>query len=55
MDEALVRAKRHFGLTHATEHDAYLLDLLGRRLEQRDGLYVWERDMRSVLVYWDVT
>jgi SAM-dependent methyltransferase len=55
MDEALVRTKRHFGLTDSTEHDAYFLGLLGRRLKQRDGLYVWERDMRSALVYWDVT
>lgn len=54
MDEALARMKRHFGLGDSAEHDAYLLDLLNRRLERRNGGYVWERDMRSALVYWDV-
>jgi SAM-dependent methyltransferase len=55
LDEALARMKRHFGLADSADYDAYFLDLLGRRLEQRDGPYVWERDMRSALVYWDVT
>jgi 2-polyprenyl-3-methyl-5-hydroxy-6-metoxy-1,4-benzoquinol methylase len=54
LDEALARMRRHFGLDDSAAHDAYFRQLLGRRLERRDGRLVWERDMRSALVYWDV-
>jgi len=35
-----------------SEHDAFLLDLLQRRLHEEDGQLVWPRDMRSALLYW---
>ncbi len=54
IDEALARMRRHFGLGDSAAHDAYFLELLERRLERRDDRLVWERDMRSALVYWDV-
>jgi hypothetical protein len=54
LDEALARMRRHFGLGDSAAHDAYFVELLNRRLEPSDGRLLWERDMRSVLVYWDV-
>jgi SAM-dependent methyltransferase len=54
MDEAMARMRRHFGLGASAAHDAYFLELLDRRLKRRDDRLVWERDMRSALVYWDV-
>jgi SAM-dependent methyltransferase len=54
LDEALARMKRHFGLTATDEFDAYLVGLLARRLEHRDGCYLWPPGTRSALVYWSV-
>jgi SAM-dependent methyltransferase len=54
LEEALSDVKRRFGLGDSMEHDAYLRAELGRRLVFVHGRYVWPRDMRSGLVYWDV-
>jgi len=48
---ALDEVKRRLMLT-TSEHDAFLLDLLQRRLHEEDGQLVWPRDMRSALLYW---
>lgn len=48
---ALGEVKRRL-LLMTGEHDAFLLDLLRRRLHEEDGRLVWPRDMRSALVYW---
>lgn len=49
--DALGEVKRRLVLT-SDEHDAFLLDLLARRLTPKDGQLVWPRDMRSALVSW---
>lgn len=49
--DALGEVKRRLLLTTA-QHDAFLRDLLQRRLREEDGQLVWPRDMRSALVYW---
>jgi hypothetical protein len=54
LEEAVAEVKRRFGLPEVSEHDAFLRDLLQRRLDQRDGQWVWPRGVRSALVYWDV-
>lgn len=51
LPDALAEVKRRL-LLRTTEHDAFLLDLLRRRLTEEDGQLVWPRDMRSALVYW---
>jgi SAM-dependent methyltransferase len=54
-NEALGDVKRRLGLAHDTTHDAFLRDLLTRRLiKKEDGQVVWPRGTRSALVYWDV-
>ncbi|MBN1260293.1 MAG: class I SAM-dependent methyltransferase [Anaerolineae bacterium] len=53
LDEALVNVKRRLGLVEDTTHDAFLSDLLARRLSKRDGQFVWPRGTRSALVYWN--
>jgi hypothetical protein len=45
---------RFLSLDDPCEHDAYLKDLLQRRLTLKDGLYIWPPDVRSALVYWNV-
>jgi SAM-dependent methyltransferase len=52
MDDALTRMKRRFGLADTDEFDAYLVGLLTRRLEHRDGSYLWPPGTRSALVHW---
>ncbi len=52
LEAALADVKRRLGLT-GSEHDEYLIALLRRRLMPEDGQYVWPRDTRSVLVYWN--
>jgi hypothetical protein len=42
------------GLPEASKYDSFLLDLLQRRLEQKDGQVVWPKGVRSALVHWDV-
>jgi SAM-dependent methyltransferase len=54
LEEALSDVKRRFGLLDSIEHDGYLRDLLIQRLAFRDGVYIWPREVRSALVYWDV-
>jgi len=53
LEEALADVKRRLGLADAehSEHDAFLLDLLRRRLTWQDGKYVWPPGVRSALVY----
>jgi hypothetical protein len=52
METALARLKRGLGLTQSEEHDTYLLELLGRRLQWNGEDYVWPQEIRSALVYW---
>jgi SAM-dependent methyltransferase len=54
LDDALARMKRHFGLADTDEKDAYLVGLLTRRLEHRDGRYLWPPGTRPALVHWSV-
>ncbi len=55
LEEALADIKRRLGLgSSPSEHDAYLSDLLGRRLTYQDATYVWPERVHSALVYWDV-
>jgi SAM-dependent methyltransferase len=54
LEEALAEVKRRLGLPAASEHDAFLADLLERRLTPAPGGYVWPRATRSALVHWDV-
>jgi predicted ABC-type transport system involved in lysophospholipase L1 biosynthesis ATPase subunit len=49
--DALFEAKRRL-LLRTVEHDAFLLDLLARRLSLENGELVWPRDVRSALVFW---
>jgi len=57
LEEALADLKRRLGLQEAehSEHDAFLADLLRRRLLWQDGRYAWPRGVRSALVYWDAS
>lgn len=52
LDDALQSMKRFLGLTISDEHDEYLKELLRNRLTFKNGLYVWPREVRSALVYW---
>ncbi len=52
IEDALTDTKRRLGESSG-EHDAYLTDLLERRLTREDDHYVWPPAMRSALVYWD--
>lgn len=54
IEEALDNMKRRFGLSGATEHDAYLSDLLKCSLTFDNGRYVWPVEVRTALVYWKV-
>jgi len=54
LDEALADLKLRFDLLNDATHDAFLRDLLARRLTKVDGQWVWPRGARSALVYWDV-
>jgi len=53
-EEAVAEAKRRFDLPEPSEHDAFLRDLMARRLTLVDGGYAWPRGVRSALVHWDV-
>jgi len=55
IQEALNAMHRFLSLGEPCEHDGYLTDLLQRRLTFKDGRYVWPPDVRSALVYWNVT
>jgi SAM-dependent methyltransferase len=54
LGEALADVKRRLGLLATDEHDAFLAELLGRRLARTDAGYAWPRATRSALVHWDV-
>jgi SAM-dependent methyltransferase len=54
LEEAVIDMKRYFGLIESDAYDAYLTDLLRRRLKWTDESYVWPPEVRSALVYWDV-
>ena len=54
LDEALLKLKGKFGLKNDTSHDEFLKDLLGRKLANSGGKYVWPVESRTALVYWDV-
>lgn len=53
LPDALAEVKRRLAL-NTTEHDAFLTDLLRRRLREEDGRFVWPPGVRSALVYWQV-
>jgi hypothetical protein len=55
LEDALGNVKRRLGLSDPSEHDAFLRDLLARRLQREGDVYVWPRAMRSALVSWKVT
>ena len=52
LEDALRDMKRFMDLEETGEQDAYLMDLLRRRLAWKDGRYVWPPEVRSALVYW---
>jgi SAM-dependent methyltransferase len=56
IDSALAEIKRRLGIAESSGHDAYLRDLLHRRLTPSaiEGGVVWPRAIQSALVYWDV-
>ncbi|MCC6803280.1 MAG: class I SAM-dependent methyltransferase [Anaerolineae bacterium] len=54
LDAAFDDLKHYFRLAETDAHDAFLKDLLRRRLTFQDGVYVWPRDVYSALVYWSV-
>jgi SAM-dependent methyltransferase len=56
LEDALSEVKRRLGLADVehSEHDAFLENLLRRRLAWQDGQYVWPPGVRSALVYWEV-
>ncbi len=53
LEEAMRTMKRRFGLVDSPEYDDYLMDLLRRRLKRQDDLFVWPREVRTALVYWN--
>jgi precorrin-6B methylase 2 len=53
LEAARDEIKRRLGLGPDSPHDAFLMDLLRRRLTEEDGQYVWPPDTRSALIYWD--
>lgn len=55
LDDALTEVKRRFRLYDDTTHDAFLKDLLRRRLIRSEGKYVWPCGTHSALVYWRVS
>ena len=54
LEDALLYMKQHFRLTTSNEHDAFMLELLRRRLTLQDGSYIWPRETYSALIYWSV-
>lgn len=53
--DALTEVKRRFRLYDDTTHDAFLTDLLKRRLIRSEGKYIWPCGTHSALVYWPVS
>ncbi len=54
LDEAFSELKSRLGLTHDPSYDAYMRDLLERRLLAKDGQYLWPGSCESALIHWDV-
>ena len=54
VDDALAEMKRKLRLYDDTTHDAFLRDLLERRLVRKDGRYVWPCGTHAALMYWQV-
>jgi SAM-dependent methyltransferase len=55
LEEALSEVKSRLLVQDSTTHDAFLSGLLADRLtREENGQYVWPRETRSALVYWDV-
>jgi precorrin-6B methylase 2 len=52
--EALTEVKTRLLVQDSTAHDEFLSALLAGRLKRKAGQYVWPRETRSALVYWDV-
>lgn len=52
--DALAEVKRKLRLYDDTTHDAFLKDLLERRLIRKDGRYVWPCGTHAALVHWRV-
>jgi hypothetical protein len=57
LQDALSDIQRHLGLKGNSEHDGYLMGLLRRRLtwHASRNQYIWPREVRSALVYWQVS
>ncbi len=53
LEDAVAEVKRRFGLAEPCEHDAFLRDLVARRLTPVEGGCEWPRGVRSALVHWD--
>ena len=53
LEEAVAEVKRRLGLASPSEHDPFLRDLIGSRLNWQEGKYVWPREVRPVLMYWN--
>lgn len=51
--DALERLKREMCLAGTDKHDDFLTGLLQRRLLRSGGVYVWPKEVRSALVYWE--
>jgi hypothetical protein len=54
LEEALVELKSRLGLLEDSTHDAYLKDLLARRLVKQEDPYLWPGGCQSALIYWPV-
>ena len=55
LEEALESMKRYLGMNRSDKYDKYLTELLQRRLRWDGAKYLWPPDVRSALVYWEVT
>lgn len=53
-EDAFCEIKKRMGLTGTQQHDPYLLDLLNRRLIEKDGKFIWPGGGRPALIYWSV-
>jgi 2-polyprenyl-3-methyl-5-hydroxy-6-metoxy-1,4-benzoquinol methylase len=52
LEEAMRSMKRYLGLGESGTHNAYLMELLERRLTWDGSQYLWPPDVRSALIYW---
>ena len=53
LEEAFQSMKKYLGLQETEEYDDYVRKLLQRRLTLKNGRYIWPREVRSALVYWN--